>query len=132
VNVLVRGDPYVVAYDVEFTAPARRVRFGMMVRTTTGIELGGGTFPSGSAPADGFAAGERVRVTFAFRCRLFAGTYFLNAGLMGDVDGTDTYLHRLVDAVAFRVQPDPALRPSGHVDLEVAASLAPAARAEAP
>ena len=32
--------------------------------------------------------------------------YFLNIGLMGEVDGTDTYLHRLVDAVAFRVQPD--------------------------
>ncbi|MBK9117531.1 MAG: ABC transporter ATP-binding protein [Betaproteobacteria bacterium] len=127
VNVLVRGDPYVVAYDVEFTAPARRVRFGMMVKTTTGIELGGGTFPPAGAPADGFAAGARVRLAFAFRCRLFAGTYFVNAGLMGDVDGTDTYLHRLVDAVAFRVQPDAALRPSGHVDLEVAASLTPEA-----
>ncbi|MFO1316116.1 MAG: ABC transporter ATP-binding protein [Burkholderiales bacterium] len=126
VNVLVRGDPYVVAYDVEFTAPARRVRFGMMVKTTTGIELGGGTFPPAGAPADGFAAGARVRLSFAFRCRLFAGTYFLNAGLMGDVDGTDTYLHRLVDAAVFRVQPDAALRPSGHVDLEVNASLAPA------
>ena len=26
-------------------SPARRVRFGMMVKTTSGLELGGGTFP---------------------------------------------------------------------------------------
>ena len=44
-----------------------------------------------------------MTVRFDFRCQLFAGMYFLNTGLMGEVDGTDTYLHRLVDAVAFRV-----------------------------
>ena len=44
--------------------------------------------------------------------------YFLNAGLMGEVDGTDTYLHRLVDAVAFRVQPDASRKPSGYVDFD--------------
>jgi lipopolysaccharide transport system ATP-binding protein len=125
VNVLVRGDPYVVGYDVLFTAPARRVRFGMMIKTTTGVELGGGTWPPVGAHAETFAAGTRVRLAFAFRCRLFAGMYFLNVGLMGEVDGVDTYLHRMVDAVAFRVQPDPSLRPSGYVDLEVAASLHP-------
>ena len=127
VNVLVRGDPYVFGYDVEFTAPARRVRFGMMIKTTTGVELGGGTWPPVGAHAETIAAGTRVRLAFAFRCRLFTGMYFLNAGLMGEVDGVDTYLHRLVDAVAFRVQPDASLRPSGHVDLEVAASLHPSA-----
>ena len=125
VNVLVRGDGYVVSYDVVFAAPARRVRFGMMIKTTTGLELAGGTFPPAGTSDASFAAGDRVRLAFAFRCRLFAGTYFVNAGLMGEVDGVDTYLHRLVDAVAFRVQPDAALRPSGYVDLEVAASLAP-------
>ena len=125
VNVLVRGDAYVVSYEVTFAAPARRVRFGMMIKTTTGIELAGGTYPPAGASDAAFAAGDRVRLAFAFRCRLFAGMYFLNAGLMGEVDGVDTYLHRLVDAVAFRVQPDPALRPSGYADLEVAASLAP-------
>ena len=119
VNVLVRGDAYVVSYDVTFEAPVQRVRFGMMIKTTTGVELGGATYPPGSDLAGPFTAGDRVRLAFTFRCRLFAGTYFLNTGLMGDVDATHTYLHRLVDALAFRVRPELALRASGYADLDV-------------
>jgi lipopolysaccharide transport system ATP-binding protein len=32
-------------------------------------------------------------------------TFFLNAGIMGILNGEVTYLHRLVDAIAFRVLP---------------------------
>jgi lipopolysaccharide transport system ATP-binding protein len=130
VNVLVRGENYVVTYDVEFLRAARHVRFGMMLKTTTGVELGGGTLPDSGFHAEEFAAGARVTVSFAFRCHLFPGTYFLNTGLMGETDGSDTYLHRIVDALAFRVQPDATRKQSGYVDFSVRASLAPAAQAE--
>ena len=119
VNVLVRGDIYTYAYEVEFTQPARRVRFGMMIKTTSGIELGGGTYPNSGGLDAEIPARERVSVRFDFRCQLFAGMYFLNAGLMGEVDGIDTYLHRLVDAVAFRVQPDASGKHSVYVDFDV-------------
>ena len=103
--------------------PARRVRFGMMVKTTTGVELGGGTYPeAGSRRPTSSPRARACTVRFAFRCQLFAGMYFLNTGLMGEVDGTDTYLHRLVDAVAFRVQPDASRKQSGYVDFAVTAS----------
>ncbi|MCC6196240.1 MAG: ABC transporter ATP-binding protein [Burkholderiales bacterium] len=127
VNVLVRGETYIVDYRVEFQRPARRVRFGMMVKTTSGLELGGGTQPEAGDLDREFAAGECVDVRFAFRCQLFAGMYFLNTGVLGEIDGTDTYLHRRVDAVAFRVQPDPSIRAAGYVDFDIQASLAPAA-----
>jgi len=119
VNVLVRGGLYTYGYEVEFTKVARRVRFGMMIKTTSGLELGGGTYPETGSLDREFAVGERVRVRFEFRCQLFAGMYFLNAGLMGEVDGTDSYLHRLVDAVAFRVQPDVSGKHSMYVDFDV-------------
>lgn len=61
---------------------------------------------------------------FEFRCQLFAGIYFLNTGLMGEVDGSDTYLHRIVDALAFRVQTDASRKQSGYVDFGVRAALA--------
>ena len=64
-----------------------------------------------------------VAVRFAFHCQLFAGTYFLNTGVSGEVDGVDTYLHRLVDAVAFRVQADPVHKPSGYVDFAIEATV---------
>ena len=129
VNVLVRGDAYTYRYEVEFLRSARRVRFGMMIKTTSGLELGGGTYPeSGGVDAE-IPAGARLGVRFDFRCQLFAGVYFVNAGVMGEVDGTDTYLHRLVDAVAFRVQLDASRKQSGYVDFEVQVAVAPAMEA---
>ncbi|MCC6867733.1 MAG: ABC transporter ATP-binding protein [Burkholderiales bacterium] len=123
INVLTRGAVYVVSYAVEFEAAAARVRFGMMVKTTTGVELGGATFPAGNDAAGPFAPGARVRLAFTFHCRLFAGTYFVNAGLMGEVGDRYTYLHRLVDALAFRVLAEPELRASGYADFGVSARL---------
>ncbi|MFO1395969.1 MAG: ABC transporter ATP-binding protein [Burkholderiales bacterium] len=125
-NVLLRGETYHVRYEVTFDRPVRHVRFGMMVKTTTGVELGGGVWPPAGTEAR-YDAGTRVAVRFAFHCQLFAGTYFLNTGASGEVDGVDTYLHRLVDAVAFRVQPDPVQKPSGYVDFAIAAAVAEAA-----
>lgn len=123
VNVLVRGDRYAVCYTVEFEQAARRVRFGMMIKTTTGVELGGGTCPDAGVLDGQFAAGARVTVRFDFTCNLFPGMYFLNTGLMGEVQGTDTYLHRLVDAVAFRVATDASRKQSGYVDFVVDATF---------
>ncbi|MEO8507264.1 MAG: ABC transporter ATP-binding protein [Betaproteobacteria bacterium] len=128
VNVLVRGDTYDVHYDVEFVKPARRLRFGMMVKTTSGVELGGGTLPERGVHDREFAAGERVALHFRFRCHLFAGMYFLNTGMYGEVDGVETYLHRLVDAVAFRVQQDASGQQAGYVDFDIRPTLTVLAR----
>jgi lipopolysaccharide transport system ATP-binding protein len=54
------------------------------------------------------------------------GHVFPNTGLTGEVEGTQTYLHRLVDVLAFRVLPDAQVSPSGYVDLDVEAELTPA------
>lgn len=126
VNVLVRGEEYVVRYRVTFAADARRARFGMMIKTTSGVELGGGVHPEAGGLGQTIAAGARMAMAFTFRCQLNAGTYFLNTGVMGEVDGTLTFLHRLVDAVAFRVQPDPGREGAGYVDFSVRGMLAPA------
>jgi lipopolysaccharide transport system ATP-binding protein len=123
VNVLVRGERYEYAYGVEFLRAARNVRFGMMIKATTGIEIGGGTYPPSEQASVDVPAGSRLTLRFRFDCRLFPGVYFINAGLMGEVDGTATYLHRIVDAVAFRVQPDASGKRSGYVDFEVEAEL---------
>ncbi|MCC6193138.1 MAG: ABC transporter ATP-binding protein [Burkholderiales bacterium] len=124
VNVLVQGGDYAFEYTVDFLQAARNVRCGMMIKTTSGVELGGGTYPEVGAGQDAVAAGAHARLRFAFQCLVFPGTYFLNAGLMGEVDGIDTYLHRLVDVVAFRVLPARTRRASGYVDFAVEASMA--------
>jgi len=51
------------------------------------------------------SAGEWASVDFRFRCHLNPGVYFMNAGVFGCRDETETLLHRLADAVVFRVLP---------------------------
>jgi lipopolysaccharide transport system ATP-binding protein len=117
VNNLVGGNTYRYAYTVQFTKCASNVRFGMLIKTTSGIELGGGA--SANSPRESLAyveAGSSYRVEFRFRCALNTGVYFLNAGVVGDVDGSEIYLHRLIDIAMFRVQPATENLATGIVD----------------
>lgn len=106
VNNLVRGKSYCYAYTVQFTKSASNVRFGMLIKTTTGIELGGGVSAPGALEAMAYIAPDSmIRVEFRFQCNLNPGTYFLNAGVVGIRNTEETYLHRLLDACMFRVLP---------------------------
>ena len=104
VNVLLSGQQYEYVYDVRFATAARRVRFGMLVKTISGYEIGGlASHPVGSEIAN-VNEGRRIRVRFRFRAALNPAVYFMNAGVMGDIAGEEGYLHRILDAVMFRVQ----------------------------
>lgn len=119
VNNLVSGNTYAYSYIVQFTKSASNVRFGMLIKTTTGIELGGAesTTPNGSSLAY-VDAGSSYRVKFRFRCALNPGVYFMNAGVLGEGDCTITYLHRLIDIAMFRVLPDTENLATGIVDFD--------------
>jgi lipopolysaccharide transport system ATP-binding protein len=116
VNLLRGRGEYVYEYAVRFTRDSFNVRFGMLVKTVSGVELGGAV----SAPAGGalacVEAGTEVTMRFRFRCLLAPGVYFLNAGVTGTVDGTEAFLHRLVDAAMIRVPADPDTLVTGVVD----------------
>jgi lipopolysaccharide transport system ATP-binding protein len=116
VNVLVRGQTYRYTYDVNFSDSRMQVRFGMMLKTTTGLELGGGVSHPVQRAVDYVAAGATYRVSFEFRCLLQAGIYFANAGVSALTPDGEIYLHRLVDAVMFRVKPEAESRVTGLVD----------------
>lgn len=119
VNLLIGGGEYLFCYAVEFSVDAYHVRFGAFIKTTSGFELGG----TSSAPVgEGLAyvgAGSVVNVSFRFICRLLPGVYFLNAGCSGMANGEEVFLHRLIDAAMFRVQPEEARGRAGVVDFEI-------------
>lgn len=119
VNVLAPGRNYVYRYAVSFERAIAGVRFGMMMKTVAGVELGG----AASAPVgEGVAAvrtGARAQVHIAFRCLLAPGTYFLNAGLVGMVGEGEQFIAREVDVLMIRVQPDPKRLATGLVDFDV-------------
>lgn len=107
VNNLVRGKTYRYAYTVKFCKSANNVRFGMLIKTTSGIELGGALTSTSMANAIPFVeSGKELRVEFRFNANLNTGVYFMNAGVLGQIGEVDGYLHRLVDIAMFRILPD--------------------------
>jgi len=119
VNCLKRGDTYRYAYRVAFSTGAVAVRFGMMIKTLAGIEIGGATSSATTQDAITYVPAEtEIDVEFAFECNLNPGTYFLNSGVVGVVGVGETYLHRLIDAYLFRVLPESAITATGTVDFK--------------
>ncbi|WP_455921255.1 ABC transporter ATP-binding protein [Pseudomonas putida] len=124
VNCLKRGNTYRYVYEAHFDTAATGVRFGMMIKTLSGVELGGST--SSTGPQDALAyveANTMVETDFSFQCNLNTGTYFLNAGILGTARESETYLHRLLDACLFRVIPEVGQTATGVVDFKCVPDL---------
>lgn len=122
VNCLVRGRSYQYRYRVRFDRGASNVRFGMVIKTMSGYELGGA---ASAAAGDGIlhvAAGETFEVSFRFECSLNAGTYFLNAGVTGASEEQETFLHRILDACLFKVLPSESDSATGTIYFHCTAS----------
>ncbi len=119
VNNLVRSKRYIYNYAVDFTEDVQNVRFGMLIKTKTGVELGGATSAcSLHEMVEFIPAGTKYSVQFNFRCALNEGTYFLNAGVIGEISGVETVLHRLLDLAMFKVQPEPKRLTTAIIDFD--------------
>lgn len=105
VNVLITGEKYIWRYYVKFSNFFQGVRFGMLIKTASGLELGGAV---SALPGQGLSfvePGTIFKVEFSFIPRLNTGVYFLNAGVLG-LSGNgegEIFLDRAVDVGAFRV-----------------------------
>jgi lipopolysaccharide transport system ATP-binding protein len=122
-NLLRRGHTYHYCYSVHFSEDAHRVRFGMLIKTISGFELGGGVSHLAGQEISFVTAGSIINVQFEFTCFLLSGTYFCNAGLLGRKDDADVYLDRRIDALMFRVMPDSEMHSTGLVDFQVTPSV---------
>jgi lipopolysaccharide transport system ATP-binding protein len=128
VNVLNAGERYVYTYTVRFERGTAFARFGMLIKTLTGVELAGAV---SAAPEDAIAwveAGTRFTVRFEFDCRLAPGVYFMNAGVQGRIGEEETYIDRRIDAFMFRVMPRTDRLATGFIDLVDAVQLEPCER----
>jgi lipopolysaccharide transport system ATP-binding protein len=116
VNILQSGEEYVYVYDARFNVAAQGVRFGMMIKTVSGFELGGLiSHPAGEGMS--IERDSTFTQRFRFRCNLLAGTYFLNAGITCLLPGAgEEYLHRILDAAIFKVEGTSRSLQSGTID----------------
>jgi lipopolysaccharide transport system ATP-binding protein len=122
VNCLVNGERYQFCYDVVFNKNCVSVRFYNLIKTVTGTELGGGTYPLPSEEGNEFAADEKLTMGFEFECMLNAGTYFFNCGVGGHGGQS---LHRIIDALPFRVLAKKMGHSFGVVDFGYNPTLSP-------
>jgi lipopolysaccharide transport system ATP-binding protein len=119
VNILIKGNEYTYTYYVKFTKSAHNVRFGMMIKTTSGTELGGIISHSLANSIKYVDKGTILRPKFSFRCILLPGVYFLNAGVSGKVGDSDGFLHRCIDVAMFKVQAETDLLLGGIIDFSI-------------
>ena len=123
VNILVQRSDYLFSYKVYFEKPAVKVRCGMFIKTTTGYELGGATSCEVGQGEEFIDAGTTIELRFRFRCLLTPGAYFLNAGVVAEMDGVETFLDRAVDVAMFKVKPTQDSLAAGAVDLMIEPTL---------
>lgn len=108
VNGLVRGKRYRYRFRVTFSRVLYYVRFGMLIKSITGLPICGTL--SEPRLVDGrevVEPGQVASVEYTFDCMLNPGVYFMNAGVFGveEPGQPETLLHRIADAICFRVLP---------------------------
>lgn len=119
VNVLRAGGEYIYTYRVKFSTTAVGVRFGMLIKTVTGLELGGAATAADNKSDLIVIPGQEFVVRFRFRALLAPGVYFLNAGVVASNPDGDIYLDRVADAMMLRIMPDEDRLATGVVDFHV-------------
>ena len=117
VNVLATGRTYIYTYRVSVDQTLARVRCGMMIRSMTGVEVGGAASSIPQAAIPLIKPGESLVARFSFRCLLHPGVYFLSAGVLAAIGEGEEYVDRRIDAVMFRVMPSLVRLATGFVDL---------------
>jgi lipopolysaccharide transport system ATP-binding protein len=124
VNCLTRGKCYRYTYKVRFVKEAARIRFGMLIKTTSGLELGGAaSAPTAVQGISYLGPDTLVNVEFRFNCNLNPGLYFLNAGVTGICREEETFLHRVMDICMFKVIPLPNNTATAIIDFNCVAEI---------
>jgi lipopolysaccharide transport system ATP-binding protein len=114
-NLLVARRQYRYQFDVSFSRSFTKVRFGMLIKSLTGFEIGGSETSGLKIEA---SAGEALRLNFPFTCNLNPGNYYLNAGVLAHIDGEETFVARVIDALQFKVLPN-EYHQTGQVDFGI-------------
>jgi len=117
VNVINPGERYVYTYRVRFERGATAVRFGMLIKSLTGVEIAGSVSATPENAIEWVDAGSNFIVRFEFNSDLAGGVYFMNAGVTGRMGEEETFLDRRVDALMFRVMFQAQRLATGFVDL---------------
>ena len=125
INVVNPGERYIYTYRAHFERGATAVRFGMLIKSLTGVEIAGAVSSTLEDAIEWVEPGSSFIVRFEFNSDLASGVYFMNAGVTGRLAEEEVYLGRRVDAFMFRVMFQAQRLSTGFVDLVDVVSVTP-------
>lgn len=114
VNHLSAGKEYDFEYSGRILSDRENVFFGIHIRTISGLEITGQRHPEKGQHVT-VRANTRFRIKYRFKMLLAPGTYFSGGGIWA-VD-EPTCIHRVVDAVMFRVVSHQKTNSLAYVDI---------------
>jgi len=119
VNQLTHGSVYRICVNARFHRPCFGVFFGSMISTLHGVAISGVNTPTREQPIPFVEAGKGLIWSYSFTCRLLPGAYAVEIGIGGlQDDNPSGFIHRIVDAFIFKVQPLQSSPVSGLVELD--------------
>lgn len=115
VNLLSFGQDYRFELSGKFLTDRAKVYFGIHIRTTSGLVITGQRYPEEGEYFEKVYAGEYFSLTFGFKMNLSPGTYFSGGGIWS-LDEPQC-LHRIIDALMFRILPEQKVKFLGYLDV---------------
>jgi lipopolysaccharide transport system ATP-binding protein len=118
VNILNARKSFSVNFLVHFNAKSDNPVIAFLVKTVEGIALYGIDTHLLGQFTGVYEEGDTVTFSFHFNNYLSEGTYFLNCGIKDFSDDSESFMHRRVDVLMFKVQQKKGTACAGLVDLE--------------
>ena len=114
VNLLNRGQEYRIEVSGQFLSDAEKIYFGVHIRSISGVTITGQRYPEEGSYINQVRAGENFNITYGFRMILSPGVYFIGGGVWSYNE--PNCLHRIVDALMFRISSNKKEWFFGYVD----------------
>lgn len=115
VNMLRLGEDYHFDISGRFSKHLAGVYFGIHIKSASGAVITGQRFPQEGRLCENVTAGQTFKVRFSFRMNLLPGVYFVGSGIWSVAE--PNCVHRIIDALMFRVCPNESNNSFGYVDL---------------
>ncbi|MCP9840535.1 ABC transporter ATP-binding protein [Synechococcus sp. J7-Johnson] len=115
-NVLPYGEPFMLEFHYRAEQHLSQVAFGCHVASHTGSRVTGQIHPERGELVPRIEAGHLWSIRFHFHGGLWPGTYFIGGGLWSP-EGTQRFIHRVVDFKALRITASAEVGIVGQCDL---------------
>jgi lipopolysaccharide transport system ATP-binding protein len=115
INNLLHNHEYKFEMTGTFLEDREMIYFGLQIRSISGLVVAGGRYPEEGKTLNSAKKGQRFRFTCYFKMALVSGTYFSGGGVWSLKE--PNCMHRILDAIMFRILPQQKASSLGFVNL---------------